>query len=83
MKRKVIVTSEVEVTVDETKFTPEWMAEWRGSFYHFHTVEDHIQHIGQLAAREMLNPSFTEGYGPLSDMGIEARVVGSDTEIVK
>jgi hypothetical protein len=81
VKRTVIVTHEIEVTVDETKFTPEWLAEWRESYYRFWTVEDHIRHIGQLAARGMLNETFTEGYGPLADMGIEARVVSLEVEI--
>lgn len=81
MKRKVQVVFEVEVTVDESKFTPEWLAEWRESFYNFHSVEDHIEHIAQLAARDALHPNFTDGYGALADMGIEARVVSQQQEI--
>lgn len=81
MKRKVQVVFEVEVTVDESKFTPEWLADWRESFYSFHSVEDHIEHIAQLAARDALQQNFTEGYGPLADMGIEASVVSQQQEI--
>lgn len=83
MKRTVVVTFDVDVTVDESKLTEEWLAEWRTSFYNFGTVEDHIRHIGQLAARGMLDSSFTEGYGPLADMGIEATVTAQEMEIVK
>lgn len=82
MKKTVLVTIEVEVTVDELKFTDEFLAEFRASFYNF-TVDDHIQHIAQLEARGLLNPSFTEGYGPLADFGIEARAVHQEMEFVK
>lgn len=81
MKRTVIVTQAVEVEVDESKFTPEWLAEWRTVFYDFTTVEQHIEHIGQLEARGLFNNEFVEGYGPPSDMGISARVVGQEMEI--
>lgn len=83
MKRLVNVTLTVEVEVDESKFTEEWMAEWRGSFYNFHTVQQHIEHIAQLEARGLLFRDFTEGYGPLADMGIMARAMAQDEEIVK
>lgn len=83
MKRRVVVTQVVEVEVDESKFTEEWMADWRKSFYNFHTVEQHIRHIAQLRARGMLDPTFSEGYGHLSNMGIKVRLVAWDTEIEK
>jgi hypothetical protein len=82
MKRIVNVTIAVEVEVDEAKFTPQFMAEFRESFYQFADVERHVLHIGQLAAREMLRQDFTEGYGPLADFGIRARIVDQDQEIV-
>lgn len=81
MKRIVLVETRVEVEVDESKFTPEFMEEFRGSFFDFETVEEHIEHIGQLEAREVLETRFTEGYGPLKDLGISARVLGVETSI--
>ena len=85
MKRTVLVSMEVEVTVDETTFTPEFMAEFEANFFAFDTIEEHICHIAQLEAREVLDRGFTEGYGPLSAMGIEAEVVPNSlsTEIVE
>ncbi|MGX5776498.1 hypothetical protein [Methylorubrum zatmanii] len=59
------------VTVDETKFTPEFMEEFRKSFFPFHTIDEHIGHIGQLAARGMLRDDFIEGYGPPAAFGIK------------
>lgn len=84
MKRKVEVTFLVEVEVDETKFTQEWIDDWRKVFYPFNTIEDHIEHIAQMEARDILGPKFTEGYGRLADMGIKAAVLDqrADVEIV-
>jgi hypothetical protein len=82
MKRTVEVTITVEVEVDETKFTYAFMEEFRSSFYSFTTVEDHIQHIAQLEARSLLDADFTEGYGPLAEMGIKAKITDQDEEIV-
>lgn len=82
MKRQVAVTMVVEVEVDAEKFSDDWMAEWRQSFYPFRTIDDHIEHIGQLAAREMLREDFTEGYGPLVDMGIKAKVIDQTTDLL-
>ena len=85
MKRTVLVSMEVDVIVDETTFTPEFMSEFEASFFPFDTIEEHICHIAQLEAREVLDRKFTEGYGPLALMGIEASVVPSSlsTEIVE
>ncbi len=83
MKRTVSVEMIVEVEVDETKFTPEFMAEFRKSFFDFDTVEEHIEHLAQLEAREVLSTEFTEGYGPLADFGIKARVFGCETTILR
>ena len=85
MKRVVMVSMEVEVTVDETTFTPEFMAEFEARFFPFDTIEDHICHIAQLEARGVLCRDFTEGYGPLARMGIEAELINWSTsaEIVE
>lgn len=82
MKKQVAFTQVVEVEVDETKFTDEWMTDWRKTFYNFRTVDQHIEHIAQLEARDILNLKFTEGYGPLKDMGIKAKVIDQTTEIL-
>lgn len=82
MKRTVEVVITVEVETDDSKFTKEWMDEWRGHFYDFHTVGDHAMHIAQLEARGLLYPEFTEGYGPLADMGIKVRIIDQEEELV-
>ena len=82
----VRVTQVVKVDLDETKFTPEFMAEFAGSISDFDCIEQHAEHIGQLAAREVYSFSqhnrkeFVEGYGPIGDFGIVASVIETEIE---
>jgi len=75
-KKTVVVTQYVEIEYDESKFTPEWMADFRSYMFAFHTVEDHLKHLAQLQARGLCDQfePFAEGYGKLADMGIEMHV---------
>jgi len=73
-KFKTTLTFEVEVEIDEAKFDEAFLLEFRDSFYPFFDVNDHVEHIAQLEARGLLD-DFTEGYGPIKDMGIKARTV--------
>jgi hypothetical protein len=68
---EVAVTQVVKVTVDETKFTEEFLAEFRAHFYPFNTLKDHIEHLGQMHIRGVIGSDFIEGYGPPEDMGIK------------
>lgn len=83
MERIVEVTMRVRVKTDDAKFTQEWMAEYRQHFSPFFTVDDHAEHIAQLEAREVLDPKFTEGYGPLAEMGIAAEVMETTMDVVE
>jgi hypothetical protein len=83
MKFIVAVTQIVEVELDESKFTNDWLADYCEHFYiTTRNVEDHAMHIAQLHARGLLDPHFTEGYGRLADMGIKARITEQDEEII-
>jgi len=82
--KEVTVTQRVHVTVDLAKFTPEFMAEFRESFYPFDTVDQHIAHLGQLHVRGLADHhSFIEGYGNADDMGIKffGSTGSSETEV--
>lgn len=81
----VTVTQTVSVELDDSKFTEEFMQEFRESFYPFYELSDHAEHIGQLAAREMFSAydDFIEGYGPAKEMGIKAMVTDTDIEASK
>lgn len=71
----------VDVTVDETKFSPEWMKDFE-SYMFPADLDDHFEHLAQLKVREMLDIDFVEGYGDLKDMGISASVIDSEQEIM-
>jgi hypothetical protein len=85
MQRKVAVEQIIEVTVDESKFTPEFMVEFQKTMYDFDTIEEHIEHLGQLAARGIYDEftTFIEGYGPPKDMGISFKITDQVEEIVR
>lgn len=83
---KVLVSHEVEVTLDETKFTEAFMQEFRDSHYRFFDVEDHAEHLGQLYARGIAQgwkDEFVEGYGCVADFGISFEDGYQETEIVE
>ena len=73
MKVNITVEQGVTVTLDEAKFTPEFMAEFRESFYAFNTVQEHAEFLAQMAARGLINPTaaWVDGYGYLLHMGID------------
>lgn len=85
MKALVEVTQLVEVTIDVTKFTPAFMAEFRASFFPFHELNEHIEHLAQLHARGVFDlefkKSFVEGYGFNDAMGISAVTVDTETAV--
>jgi hypothetical protein len=81
MKRIVRFVTEVEVHIDEAKFTPAFMEEFRKVFYPFQTLEDHLLHLGQLYARGIADDhAFIEGYGRADDMGIFFKEIASEVE---
>lgn len=83
MKKQVAVTRVVEIEVDEAKFTPQFMTEFRASMYNFRTLDRHIEHLAQLYARNVVDDqSFIEGYGPAKEMGIKAKVIDQTEDIL-
>lgn len=64
----------IDVTVDESKFTNKFLAEFRKDFFPFYSLDDHVKHLAQLyaigAIGEYPPDQFVEGYGPLDQMGI-------------
>ncbi|WP_297803699.1 hypothetical protein [uncultured Brevundimonas sp.] len=76
-----IVARRVSVAVDESKFTEEFLSEYRKDFYPFQTIDDHREHLAILYARGVLTgwrDEFIEGYGPASEMGITFMDDGSE-----
>lgn len=83
-KYKVEVTQMVTVEIDEEKFTPAFLSEFRDVFYPFRTVLEHVEHLAQLNARGLaFNQSFIEGYGEAKDFGIHFSTETVDIEILE
>lgn len=83
-KFRVVVEQEIEVTLDETKFTQEFMEEFQRGFFPFYSLAEHAEHIGQLQAREIIDltgrlSEFVEGYGDSAEMGINTRIAAFDS----
>lgn len=84
----VEVVSEIQVTLDESKFTPEFMESYRQHFYSSVTsIEHHARHLAQLQARGIvdrpqINNGFIEGYGNVQEFGVEIETIDIETQIV-
>lgn len=73
MKTKnITVNQAIEISFDETKFTPEFMAHYQKHFRPFADIDEHISSIAELFSRGVINgeSDFLEGYGILSEFGI-------------
>lgn len=75
------VTQRIVVSIDESKFTPELMADFNKIISDFGTdeyaIEQHGEHIAMLAANGTCDFSpgdFVEGYGIVRDAGISVTV---------
>jgi len=85
MKKSIVVSQEIKVTIDESKFDEAFMEEFRQSFYHFTTIDDHLCHLAQLYARGLVDEfsTFIEGYGPMADMGISFETGFQEEEVAR
>lgn len=79
--KRVQVTFEVDVTIDETKFDDVFMQEFRNNFFDHDTIDDHIKDLAWNECRGQLD-GFVEGYGPIKEMGISAKVVFEECEVI-
>ena len=73
----VNVTQLITVEVDETKFTPEFMAEFNEHMFEAN-LRGHVEYIaGSMNAGIITSSiSFLEGYGPLNEFGISVKKIG-------
>ena len=80
MKKEARISVWVEVEVDESKFTEEFMQEFRESFFPFYNVQDHIEHLAWLFGTNRINEltNFIEGYGDPKDFGIQFTLIDDD-----
>lgn len=82
--REVICTTTVWITFDESKFTPEFFAEFNEHFFKFgEDLDEHAKHLAFLHVRRGCEErDFIEGYGPGADMGFKFRVSDDDQEVI-
>lgn len=78
---EVEVRQTVEVQLDESKFTEQFMAEFRREFYDYATIEQHARHLATLYTFGMVS-DFIEGYGDPADFGIKFREQDTDSEVM-
>lgn len=77
MKKSILVTQLVEVEINESFFSEEFLKEFREVFYNFHTINDHMKHIAQLSARGLIGSgSVPEGY-------CEGMIIGHSPEVIE
>ena len=88
MKKTYYVTLEyvVDVEVDETKFTDQFMEEYSISITKRTTIDEHMQNLAIMYARGLIDyypfpDAFIEGYGKMSEMGIKLDLEFRDTEV--
>lgn len=85
-KFTIEVTQMVEIELDETKFDDAFMAEYAGYITALDTIKEHAENLAWVHAtgREDLESHncFIDGYGPAKDMGIKARVIDTETEVI-
>ena len=72
----------VTVTVDVSKFTDEFMAEFRSFMYPFTEIDQHVAHIGKCYMNNFIQSEndFLGGYGKLSDFGVRFGVIEEHEE---
>jgi hypothetical protein len=76
----VEVRQRFRVTLDETKFTPEFAEEYERYIGFMDGIEDHARHLAQLEARGIDTTQFVEGYGETAAMGIKVEDLYRETE---
>ncbi|MEI6424082.1 MAG: hypothetical protein WCP55_17840 [Lentisphaerota bacterium] len=81
MKKTVRVTFDVEIDYPTGFFNNKFMKDFRGYMYPFMTINDHLEHLAQLEVRGLAN-KFVEGYGKLSEKGIEMKSEILDIEVL-
>lgn len=81
MEKYVKVISTVKVIVDETKFTPQFLKEFRECFCDLQTIDEHIQRLAKLKVGGYCDQDFVEGYGSQEDMGISLEIEDIESEI--
>lgn len=86
----VEVVQIVKVTLDETKFTPDFFGGFNTSISDWgDDLERHANHLAWVHASGVEDLSyarqgpFVEGYGPVHEMGVKAATIETDTQVIE
>lgn len=72
---EINVTQTVKVTLDESKFSKEFLEKFKDFFHDFDDIEEHAKHLAYHEARNMIGyDGFVEGYGNIQNMGISLEI---------
>jgi hypothetical protein len=80
-KFEIVARTDFTVEVDESKFTPEFFAEFSSYMWHMDRVEDAVEHLADLFARGLIRGEkneFVEGYGDIEALGVRF-IIHNDT----
>jgi hypothetical protein len=84
-KYTVDISQRLYVEIDETKFTPEWLADFRKTFYKLNDITAHVEFLAKLEARGMIHTQdqdcFIEGYGQASDFKLKITKGEMDVDV--
>lgn len=72
MTKTILVEHSIDVTVDESLFTDEFIEAFKKSLYPLDDIQEHIEHIALCMAKGVIHSDrdFLEGYGILRDFGV-------------
>lgn len=88
----VVLTQTIQVTLDETKFTDDFCAEFNTSIRPFDSLREHAAHLAWVHGTGLQDLStypgqrifeFVEGYGPVNEMGISATTTDVETDVTE
>lgn len=81
----VDITQRLYVEIDESKFTAEWLADFRKTFYKLNDIVDHVEFLAKLEARGVIHTQdqdcFIEGYGQASDFKLKITKGEMDVDV--
>lgn len=80
------VSVDVEVTVDEGKFTPDFYREFdrKNAFPLAHNLSSHLVHLAKLYTSGAIGDGLdVPGYGNLKEMNIEFKILGQSGRIIE
>ena len=80
MKKSFVVEQQITISVDESKFTPEFMKSFSEHIQELDSIKEHLEYLVEMYARGIVSSpgDFLEGYGELRDFGVKFSHEGTD-----